>query len=172
MQNIYFIFLLIHAYHIYLYIYVYSLMHFLNIHAHTYSITHTHVSQNINFLNWIDKHHMNCIVFCCGVDDPTKHNVDSNVYKPGKHLYGYIHWTFTASFTSVFLSFLLIFSAFNITFGGLLMLAGNAEPNCIMMAGEPFGSTPQTKFSDAFALSWTTFTTVVCVKILLFSPFC
>ena len=139
---------------------------------HTHTPSHTHVSQNNNFLNWIDKHHMNCIFFCCGVDDPTKHNVDSNVYKPGKHLYGYIHWTFTASFTSVFLSFLLIFSAFNITFGGLLMLAGNAEPNCIMMAGEPFGSTPQTKFSDAFALSWTTFTTVVCVKILLFSPFC
>ena len=113
---------------------------------------------------------MNCVVFCCGGGDPTKHNVDSNVYKPGKHLYGYIHWTFTASFTSVFLSFLLIFSAFNVAFGGLLMLAGNREPNCIMMAGEPFGTTPNTKFSDAFALSWTTFTTVVskdCFYLLL-----
>ena len=40
------------------------------------------------------------------------------------------------------------------------MIAGDAEPNCIMMAGEPFGTTPHTKFSDAFALSWTTFTTV------------
>lgn len=40
------------------------------------------------------------------------------------------------------------------------MIAGDAEPNCIMMAGEPFGTTPHTKFSDAFALSWTTFSTV------------
>jgi len=23
------------------------------------------------------------------------------------------------------------------------MIAGDAEPNCIMMAGEPFGTTPQ-----------------------------
>jgi hypothetical protein len=41
------------------------------------------------------------------------------------------------------------------------MIAGDAEPNCIMMAGEPFGTTPHTRFSDAFALSWTTFATVV-----------
>ena len=87
--------------------------------------------------------------------------VDVNVYKPSQLLYRYIHWTFAASFTSVFLSFLFIFSVFNLIFGGLLMLAGGAEPYCIMMAGEPFGTTPHTKFSDAFALSWTTFTTVV-----------
>ena len=136
---------------------------YMHTHTHTHTPTPSYTSQshqNNNFLNWIDKHHMNCVVFCCG-GVPTKHNVDSNVYKPGKHLYGYIHWTFTASFMSVFLSFLLIFSAFNVAFGGLLMLAGNREPNCIMMAGEPFGTTPNTKFSDAFALSWTTFTTVV-----------
>lgn len=87
-------------------------------------------------------------------------NVDINVYKPSQFLYSYIHWTFGASFFSVFVSFLFIYTVFNLVFGGLLMIAGDAEPNCIMMAGEPFGTTPHTKFSDAFALSWTTFTTV------------
>jgi hypothetical protein len=46
------------------------------------------------------------------------------------------------------------------------MIAGDAEPNCIMMAGEPYGTTPDTKFSDAFALSWTTFSTVVSHQFL------
>jgi hypothetical protein len=99
---------------------------------------------------------MNFVVYFCGSSD----NVDVNVYKPSQFLYRYIHWTFAASFFSVFLSFLLIYTAFNLVFGGLLMIAGDAEPNCIMMAGEPYGTTPHTKFSDAFALSWTTFTTV------------
>ena len=40
------------------------------------------------------------------------------------------------------------------------MWAGGAQPNCIVASSAPFGSTPHTKFSDAFALSWTTFTTV------------
>jgi hypothetical protein len=92
--------------------------------------------------------------------------VDANVYKPSQFLYRYIHWTFAASFTSVFLSFLFIYFSFTLTFGGLLMIAGDAEPNCIMMAGEPFGTTPHTKFSDAFALSWTTFSTVVSHQCL------
>lgn len=39
-------------------------------------------------------------------------------------------------------------------------MAGEAEPNCIVATGESFGANPHTKFSDAFALSWTTFTTV------------
>jgi hypothetical protein len=113
--------------------------------------------QNNKLLNWIDSHHMNLVTdYFCHTND-----VDVNVYKPSQLLYSYIHWTFAASFTSVFLSFLFIYSAFNIVFGGLLMIAGDAEPNCIMMAGEPFGTTPHTRFSDAFALSWTTFTTVV-----------
>ena len=99
---------------------------------------------------------MNFVGYFCDSSD----NVDINVYKPSQFLYRYIHWTFAASFPSVFLSFLFIYFSFALIFGGLLMIAGDAEPNCIMMAGEPFGTTPHTKFSDAFALSWTTFTTV------------
>jgi hypothetical protein len=103
----------------------------------------------------MEKNHMNFVGYFCHSNE-----VDINVYKPSQFLYCYIHWTFAASFFSVFLSFLFIYSVFNIVFGGLLMIAGDAEPNCIMMAGDPFGTTSHTRFSDAFALSWTTFTTV------------
>ena len=62
----------------------------------------------------------------------------------------------------------------NLIFGGLLYAAGSHEPYCITASGEHFGAHPQTKFSDAFALSWTTFTTVVrsCVTWgLMFTSF-
>ena len=105
-------------------------------------------------MNWLDNHHMNFVeYFGRGIE------VDNNVYRPSTLLFTYIEWTFTASFTSVFLTFLFIYSALCLIFGGFLLVAGNAEPNCIVTSGAPFGETP-TKFSDAFALSWTTFTTV------------
>eukprot|EP00985_Skeletonema_marinoi_P007295 scaffold3200_cov106-Skeletonema_marinoi.AAC.4 len=50
-----------------------------------------------------------------------------------------------------------------VLFAWFLMLAGNAQPACIVAAGSPFGESDTedaTRFSDAFALSWTTFTTV------------
>ncbi|KAL3807295.1 hypothetical protein ACHAXA_002802, partial [Cyclostephanos tholiformis] len=119
-----------------------------------YTITPKKKYRN-KLLNWIESHHMNFADYFCHTND-----VDVNVYRPSQVLFRYIHWTFAASFTSVFLSFLIIFFSFCLLFGGLLMIAGDAEPNCIMMAGEPFGATPHTRFSDAFALSWTTFATV------------
>eukprot|EP00579_Thalassiosira_antarctica_P008051 CAMPEP_0201888576 /NCGR_PEP_ID=MMETSP0902-20130614/27981_1 /ASSEMBLY_ACC=CAM_ASM_000551 /TAXON_ID=420261 /ORGANISM="Thalassiosira antarctica, Strain CCMP982" /LENGTH=666 /DNA_ID=CAMNT_0048418869 /DNA_START=169 /DNA_END=2169 /DNA_ORIENTATION=+ len=108
-----------------------------------------------NLLNWFDNHHMNIVDCFC------HHNeVDNDVYRPSTFLYRYIDWTFTAGFTSVFVSFLFIYFVICIVFGGLLLVAGNAEPNCIVASGAPFGDTPHTAWSDAFALSWTTFTTV------------
>ncbi|KAL7533966.1 hypothetical protein ACHAXR_005553 [Thalassiosira sp. AJA248-18] len=116
--------------------------------------SYTH--QKSKFLNWIDKHHMNFVEYFCHSNE-----VDNNVYRPSTLLYRYIDWTFTASFTGVFMTFMFIYCVLCLVFGGLLLVAGNAEPNCIVASGAPFGAdTPHTKFSDAFALSWTTFTTV------------
>ena len=108
--------------------------------------------QKSRFLNWIDNHHLNLI----GHENDT----DNNVYNPGKILYRYIDWTFYAGFTSVFVTFLLIYFIFCVFFGLVLLLAGNAEPECIVASGDNFGANPNSRFSDAFALSWTTFTTV------------
>ena len=108
--------------------------------------------QKNRFLNWLDNHHLNLI----GHENDT----DNNVYNPGTYLYRYIDWTFYAGFTSVFMTFLLIYFIFCVFFGLVLLLAGNAEPECIVASGDNFGANPNSRFSDAFALSWTTFTTV------------
>jgi len=101
---------------------------------------------------------MNFVEYFCHANE-----VDNNVYRPSTSLYRYIDWTFTATFTSVFVSFLMIYLVLCVLFGALLLWAGNAEPDCIVASGEPFGKSenPNTAWSDAFALSWTTFTTVV-----------
>ena len=106
-------------------------------------------------MNWIDNHHMNFIDYFWHSSE-----VDNNVYRPSTILYQYIDWTFTGSFTAVFMTFLLAYCAICVVFGGLLLVAGTYEPTCIVASGESFGHTPHTAFSDAFALSWTTFTTV------------
>ncbi len=121
-----------------------------------YSPPYPPIHQRSNILNWLDEHHMNIIDSCCH-----SIKVDNNVYRPSTFLYRYILWTFNASYTSVTLTFLFIYVVVNLVFAGLLYVAGSHEPYCITASGEHFGAHPQTKFSDAFALSWTTFTTVV-----------
>ena len=108
--------------------------------------------QRNRFLNWLDNRHLNLI----GNTDDT----DNNVYNPGTYLYRYIDWTFYAGFMSVFMTFLFIYFFFCLLFGLFLMLAGNAEPECITASGDNFGVNLNSRFSDAFALSWNTFTTV------------
>jgi len=87
-------------------------------------------------------------------------DVDTHLYKPSKPLAYYINWTFYASFTAVFFSFLVIFFLFCLLFAGFFALAGHMYPDCIVVSGAPYGTNPESKFSDAFAMSWTTFTTV------------
>ena len=120
------------------------------------SLTPFPIKQRSNILNWFDEHHMNIIDSCCH-----SVKVDNNVYRPSTYLYRYILWTFNASYASVTLTFLLIYVVVNLVFGCLLYVAGSHEPYCITASGEHFGAHPQTKFIDAYSLSWTTFTTVV-----------
>jgi hypothetical protein len=79
-------------------------------------------------------------------------------------LFKYINWTFHGTFTQVVLTFLIIYMGIMVLFAWFLFLAGNANPACIVAAGSSFGvndtTDHTTRFSDAFALSWTTFTTV------------
>eukprot|EP01082_Thalassiosira_pseudonana_P005368 g4885.t1.1.5e174189.1.5e1746aa g4885 g4885.t1 contig18:143832-145698(-) len=106
-------------------------------------------------LNWIDSHDLN---FCKNLAHTT--DVDNHLYQPSNRLYRYINWTFHAGFAAVFMSFLFIYFFLVILFGGFLYAAGVDDPECIMSSGEHFGANPKTMFNDAFALSWTTFTTV------------
>mmetsp|Transcript_557 Transcript_557/g.1715 ORF Transcript_557/g.1715 Transcript_557/m.1715 type:complete len:231 (+) Transcript_557:172-864(+) len=91
----------------------------------------------------------------CRLDD-----VDEYSYRPSKLFTIYINWTFRRGFMVVFTSFLFIFFVINVVFALLMWWAGNMNPQCIVVSGEDFGYNPDTKFADAFSLSWTTFTTV------------
>ena len=90
--------------------------------------------------------------------DPDAHN-----YRPGHLLFKYINWTFVGSWSEVVLTFMISYFVIMLIFAFFLWIAGNAQPACIVAAGAPFGENDvvdSTRFSDAFALSWTTFTTV------------
>lgn len=87
--------------------------------------------------------------------------VEDYVYRPPSMLVWYTNWTFTHGFLTVFLSFLFAFLILVLGFAVLILIAGNATPECIRVSGENFGYNESEKFADAFALSWTTFTTVV-----------
>mmetsp|Transcript_29439 Transcript_29439/g.62539 ORF Transcript_29439/g.62539 Transcript_29439/m.62539 type:complete len:553 (-) Transcript_29439:137-1795(-) len=119
--------------------------------SHQYTISKMHKDRS----TWMGR-------FCrsFGIKLMEHEDVDSHLYRPSKSLAGYITWTFYASFSAVFLSFLVIFIVFSLVFAGFYALAGEFVPECIVVSGMPYGSNPESKFGDAFALSWTTFTTV------------
>lgn len=104
------------------------------------------------------KKHQNCADQMFGFLAP---NVDENVYTPNTYFCRYINWTFRAGFFMVFLTFLVIFMLLTISFGGFLEIAGKRHPECIVVAGEPFGTNPNTTLADAYGLSWTTVSCMV-----------
>lgn len=67
-------------------------------------------------------------------------DVDSHLYKPSKPLAAYLNWTFHASFTAVFISFLAIFIVLCLLFAGFLAIAGEIEPDCIVVSGDEYVS--------------------------------
>lgn len=72
----------------------------------------------------------------------------------------YLHWTFRSSFFTVIFSAALGFFILTLIFAALILWAGRNHPVCIHVGGEPFGNSTN-RFGDAYALSWTTFSTVV-----------
>jgi len=84
---------------------------------------------------------------------------DEYSYSPNQIIVGYINWTFTTTFPTVLFSFILVFLIMCLIFALFIKIAGDANPECIILAGEQFGES-SSKFSDSFHLSWTTFTTV------------
>lgn len=87
-------------------------------------------------------------------------NPDDFSFTPNTYIVKYVNWSYTSGFLVVFVSFLAVFLFIVFVFGLFLKWAGEAQPHCIIVAGEKFGTNDGTTLADAFALSWTTFTTV------------
>ena len=86
-------------------------------------------------------------VKCCGVN-------------PNRLVTKYLHWTFRSSIFLVLFSAALGFFSLTLFFALLIFWAGNNHPLCIHVNGYEFGA-DGARFSDAYALSWVTFSTVV-----------
>lgn len=95
-----------------------------------------------------------------GIEVGSEDNVDSHSYRPDRFIRMYLYWAFQSTFGVVFLSFLAIFVVICMFFAALYLAAGTMTPECIIVSSQEFGANPMSMYSDAFALSWTTFTTV------------
>lgn len=95
--------------------------------------------------------------FCCD----RRTSAQSVGITPNQALAQYLHWMFRVNFVFLFALCCAVFFALTILFAGFITLAGRIDANCVQIGGEPFGYNAAA-FADAFALSWTTFSTVVC----------
>jgi len=68
----------------------------------------------------------------------------------------FLNWTFRTSFTMLILVQSINFWVFTSMWAFLIMIVGNFEPKCITVGTQAYTG----HFLDAFALSWTTFSTV------------
>ena len=83
-------------------------------------------------------------------------------YNPSVASMKYVNWTFTVSSTILFLHILFFYLLFTFFFALLLLWAGTAYPKCVIVDGNPLSESPHA-LADSFALSWTTFSTVVSI---------
>lgn len=90
--------------------------------------------------------------FCCKGAVGAKSLSD---IKPNERLASSLHWMFRSNFLVLFAVMCICFFALIIIFAGIIMGAGRLDGECFRVGGETAGI-----FSDAFALSWTTFSTV------------
>ena len=77
-------------------------------------------------------------------------------------LTSYLRWTFRTSFTMLLLLSAACFLLLSCAFAIAIHVVGIFQPMCIYVGGEDY-NTAGHQFLDAFALSWTTLSTVVCV---------
>jgi hypothetical protein len=83
----------------------------------------------------------------------------SSGINPNQKLAMWLHWMFRVNFVFLFAVMCIMFFTLVIIFAGFITLAGVIDPQCVRVGGNPFNEA-NTAFADAFALSWTTFSTV------------
>jgi hypothetical protein len=79
---------------------------------------------------------------------------------PNQQLSFYLHWMFRVNFLFLFCVMCVMFFVLVMFFAVLIIIAGELDNECVRIGGTPFGEA-DSEFADAFALSWTTFSTVV-----------
>lgn len=79
----------------------------------------------------------------------------------------YLHWMFRVNFFFLFVVMCVAFFALVIVFAGFITIAGTLDEQCVRVGSEDFAywGAP---FADAFALSWTTISTVRIANFIKF----
>ena len=75
-------------------------------------------------------------------------------------LNAYVQWSFKTSLPQLLLSLTVLFYIFTLSWAVVLYVFGKYRPSCIYVGSDNF-DTGGSYFSDAYQLSWTTFSTVV-----------
>jgi uncharacterized membrane protein len=78
----------------------------------------------------------------------------------------YLHWSFRVNFFFLFIVSCVIFFALIILFAALLILVESADYSCVRISIGESEFESNGAFADAFALSWTTFSTVVRIALM------
>ena len=83
--------------------------------------------------------------------------------KPNQMVVSYLFWAFRSSFMAVLLSAAGMFTSLTFFFAFCIYGIGSARPACVHVNGANFGENVSwfANLMDAYALSWTTFSTVV-----------
>ena len=102
---------------------------------------------------------------CCCCAFPTK-GMSGIGISQNQSLAMYLHWSFRVNFFFLFIVSCVIFFALIILFAALLILVESADYSCVRISIGDSGSHSNGAIADAFALSWTTFSTVVRIALL------
>ncbi|KAI2504416.1 hypothetical protein MHU86_10005 [Fragilaria crotonensis] len=89
----------------------------------------------------------------------TPYNIGMVVSRHQMSMAKSLHWMFRVNFFFLFALSCVVFFAFTLLFAGFIFLAGQLDPQCLRVVGQPFHPS-SAGFADAFTLSWTTFSTV------------
>jgi hypothetical protein len=100
---------------------------------------------------------------------PDGEGYDLSTVAGADYLTMYLRWTFRTSFFLLFLSSFLAFWALSYAFAALIYAAGMYQPQCLSVAGKNFTYAGE-HFTDAYALSWQTLSTVGYGIVLPRSP--
>ena len=99
------------------------------------------------------------ILTCGGFWGNMIHPKASAGINPNQRLAMYLHWMFRVNFGFLFAIMCAMFFTLVIFFAALITIAGKMDNQCVRIGGAIFDN-EDTAFADAFALSWTTFSTV------------
>ena len=99
------------------------------------------------------------IITCGGFWGNMIHPASHVGINPNQRLAMYLHWMFRVNFGFLFAIMCAMFFALVIFFAALITIAGQMDEECVRIGGAVFDN-EDTAFADAFALSWTTFSTV------------